>query len=74
LIWGVSHICGLYKESDRINIVEIVKIRFFFPSFVGKEENDFLVEEVFKEELKLLWLPSREIKVLGLICGQWIFS
>jgi len=46
---GVAHFKGLYKEPKRVNIAEILKITSYFPSFVGEEENDIMIEEVTKE-------------------------
>jgi hypothetical protein len=40
---GVSHFKNLYKDPNRINIAEIVKITSLFPSFV-EEENELLIK------------------------------
>jgi len=44
----------LYKEKDRFSIEEILKITSIFPSFVGEEENEILMEELSKEELEAI--------------------
>jgi len=63
----ISHFKGLIKEHDRVNVVEIVKITSFFSSFVGEEANKILVEEVSKEELKVvLVLIPRQSPMLSI--------
>jgi hypothetical protein len=49
---GVSHFQTIYKESDRENIVDILKLTSNFPRFVLEEDNNMMVEEIPKEELK----------------------
>jgi hypothetical protein len=51
---GVTHFQSIYKEPNRQNIAEILKISSFYPSFVIEEENQLQMEIVSKEELKSL--------------------
>jgi len=55
----------LYKEPDRINNVEIVKITPFFPSFGGEKENELMIEEVSKEKLKSILACFRKDKIFS---------
>eukprot|EP01018_Ginkgo_biloba_P028285 Gb_00400 [translate_table: standard] len=49
---GVNHFKSIYKELERANIAEILKLTSFFPSFLSEEDNELMMEEVSKEELK----------------------
>jgi len=51
---GVSHFERLYKEQDKDNIVEIVKMTSYFPSHVDEEVNQNLMAKVTNKELKNL--------------------
>jgi hypothetical protein len=62
----VSHFQSLYKELVRENIAEILKLTSFFPSFVSDEANALLIEEVTKEEMKVVQTSMQKDKSPGL--------
>ena len=39
---GVCHFQNIYKEEKSLTIVEVVRMAYFFPSFVNAEENHML--------------------------------
>eukprot|EP01018_Ginkgo_biloba_P032610 Gb_14068 [translate_table: standard] len=49
--FAVQHFNELFKEPDRINIGEIIKVVTYFPRMVGNEDNAILFREITKEEL-----------------------
>lgn len=62
---NVTYFKGSYKEPNRINIPEIMNNVSFFTSFLRDEENELLVEEVPKEELKVTLASFEMDKTLG---------
>lgn len=54
---GAIHFQNIYKYWERVIIVEIIKLTYFFTIFVTKEQNVNLLEGVSKEALRLV-LPS----------------
>jgi hypothetical protein len=49
---GKNHFKTLYKVDQRVNIVDIVWLALFYPSFVNEKNNRDLYMEVNKAELK----------------------
>jgi hypothetical protein len=49
---GKDYFQTLFKEDQRVSVVDIVRMTLFFPGFVGEEENWALMEEVLEEELR----------------------
>lgn len=49
---GKSHFQNIFKEDERVSIVDIVRMALFFSIFVNEEDNRSLMEEVIEEELK----------------------
>ena len=49
---GVNHFKGLFKELERVNIVEIVHITLFFHSFVGEKDNDNMSSHKARAEIR----------------------
>jgi hypothetical protein len=49
---GKNFFKSLYKAEQRVNIVEIVRLALYYPSFVDAEKNRELFEEVSEPELK----------------------
>jgi hypothetical protein len=49
---GKDYFQSLFKANQRVSMADIVRMALFFPRFVGKDENIFLIEEVTEEELK----------------------
>jgi hypothetical protein len=47
----VQHFEEVFKELDRENIEEILKVASYFPRLVGEEENERMYREVSREEL-----------------------
>lgn len=41
----------MFKEPDRENIEEILKVASYFPRLVGEKENERMYREVSREEL-----------------------
>eukprot|EP01018_Ginkgo_biloba_P018081 Gb_04379 [translate_table: standard] len=48
---GVQHFSGIFKEPDRANLGEIIKVVTYFLRMVGDEDNAMLYREITKEEL-----------------------
>jgi hypothetical protein len=49
---GKRHFHNLFKEDERVTIVDIVRMAYFFSRFVNVEDNISFMEEVSKEEIK----------------------
>jgi hypothetical protein len=49
---GKDHFERIYKDDNKVNIVDIIHMTYFFLSFVLEEDNGILMEEVSKAELK----------------------
>ena len=49
---GVEHFKNLYKAPEHATLAKVIRIEQMFPSFVGPDENQSLMEEVSEEELK----------------------
>jgi hypothetical protein len=49
---GKRHFHNLFKEYERVNIANIVRMSLYFPSFVNEEDNTTLMEEFYAEYLK----------------------
>jgi len=45
----IEHFGQFYKEDDPVNIIEIVKMTSYFPSFVDEPGSERFVEEISKE-------------------------
>ena len=50
----LEHFGDVYKEDRKATIVEVVKMTTFFPSFVNDMSNESLMEEVAKEDLRVV--------------------
>jgi hypothetical protein len=64
---GVSHFRAIYKELDRANIAENLKLSSYFPSFVSYEDNHI---EIYKDELLVALLSFKRDKISG--PNEWI--
>jgi hypothetical protein len=63
---GVKYFKSICKEPERENIKEILNLTSYFLSFVIEEDNQMLMVEVIKEELKLVPYCFKKDKILGL--------
>eukprot|EP01018_Ginkgo_biloba_P002298 Gb_28324 [translate_table: standard] len=52
--FGVQHFSDIFKEPDRSNIGEIIKVATYFPRMVSDKDNAYLFRVVTKEELVVL--------------------
>lgn len=51
---GFDHFKGIFKEDNRVSIVEVVRVVIYFPSFVSEDDNASLVEVFSKDELQVV--------------------
>ena len=51
-LWSVSF-QSIYKEPDQVSIVEVLKLTSYIPSFVNEGDNNQMMENIFKDKLKL---------------------
>jgi hypothetical protein len=63
---GVHHFKEIFKEPDRENLGEILKVVSYFPIFVNEEENNILYRPVTKEELMFVLSTFQKDKSPGL--------
>jgi hypothetical protein len=66
----VKHFQAIYIELERIMIKKILYLTSYFTSFVSKENNEMLMEEVFEEDLKTIMNSFQKDKSLCL--DGWI--
>jgi hypothetical protein len=62
---GIAYFKDIYKEGDKINIVEVFRITSFFPIFVEEEFNENLMVPITKEELQIVVQIFQNEKIHG---------
>jgi hypothetical protein len=68
---GRRHFQELFREDNRVNIVDVVRMAQFFPRFVNEEENRALMEEVTEVELQEVLYSFQKNKIPGPMGGPW---
>jgi hypothetical protein len=61
-----SHFQNLYKELERENITNSLKLDSNFPSFVSDEAYDRLLEEASEKEIKVVFASLQKEKIPSL--------
>ena len=69
---GVNYFDQIYKNPDRENILEIIKVSRFFPQLVLEEDNQETFEECSKDKLQLV-MPTFKNYMCPILDG-WIIE
>ena len=62
---GASYFKRVYQEHDNLNIVDIIKLSYFFPMFIEDEKNEELIVVISKEELNSILDSFQKDKIIG---------
>jgi len=62
---GVEHFKGIYKEDERVIIVEVIRKTYLFPRFIVEEDNNNILEELSKDKLYILLHSLQKDKILS---------
>jgi hypothetical protein len=61
----MSNFQDLFNANERVSVVENVRVALLFPSFVNKDENTSLFQEVYEVELQEVLHIFQKVKSPG---------